>query len=349
MPNAWIAGASRSRRSVRYRRGGHHVGIGSGARRREGHGRGSEAGATWFLEARWGVTRARPPWTTCVAASKPGHRESIERHSPRRDKLRFRTDGTTGAPKMVLTGTRNIAELLERAPLLDNLDAEAWEIAGVELLHLRYEIDDANRESLLPRALHPTIPPTAIFTAARYPDSPVGPFLLAQVRVGCRSAALPRGFLLRAYTDSPAAADALARRWGYACDVGDVKITRFHDRIVATVTKRRRRDLARSADRSGADLRRRRAVRREHEPRPPAGRRACAGAGRPGVPLPSRGARPLRIWRRSTARRGRQRASTPSTRSSPRSRSATPASRPSASCSTRTRRRSRARARFATA
>ena len=138
---------------------------------------------------------------------------------------------------MVLTGTRDIAALLARAPLLDNLDADAWEIAGVELLHLRYEIDDRDRESLLPRALHPTIPPTAIFTAARYPESPVGPFMLAQVRVGCRSAALPRGFLLRACTDSAAAADALARRWGYACDVGDVKIARYHDRIVATVTK----------------------------------------------------------------------------------------------------------------
>ena len=138
---------------------------------------------------------------------------------------------------MVLIGTRDIASLLEHAPLLDNLDAEAWEIEGVELLHLRYEIDDANREALLPRALHPTIPATAIFTAARYPNSPVGPFMLAQVRIGCRSAALPRGFLLRAYSDSPAAADALARRWGYACGVGDVKIARYHDRIVATVTK----------------------------------------------------------------------------------------------------------------
>jgi len=138
---------------------------------------------------------------------------------------------------MVLIGTRDIASLLEHAPLLDNLDAEAWEIEGVELLHLRYEIDDANREALLPRALHPTIPATAIFTAARYPNSPAGPFMLAQVRIGCRSAALPRGFLLRAYSDSPAAADALARRWGYACGVGDVKIARYHDRIVATVTK----------------------------------------------------------------------------------------------------------------
>jgi hypothetical protein len=138
---------------------------------------------------------------------------------------------------MVLIGTRDIATLLEHAPVLDNLDAEAWEIEGVEILHVRYEIDDSNREGLLPRALHPTIPATVIFTAARYPDSPTGPFMLAQVRIGCRAAALPRGFLLRAYTDSPAAADALGRRWGYTCSVADVKIARYHDRIVATVAK----------------------------------------------------------------------------------------------------------------
>ena len=140
---------------------------------------------------------------------------------------------------MVLIGTRNIAPLLEHAPVLDNLDADPWEIAGVEILHVRYEIDDHDREALLPRALHPTIPSTVIFTAARYPDSPVGPFMLAQVRIGCRAAALPRGFLLRAYTDSPAAADALRRRWGYACDVADVKIARYHDRIVASVANDR--------------------------------------------------------------------------------------------------------------
>jgi hypothetical protein len=138
---------------------------------------------------------------------------------------------------MVLIGRRDIASLLERAPVIDNLDAEAWEIEGVEILHVRYEIDDANREALLPRALHPTIPATVVITVAHYPDSPVGPFTLAQVRIGCRAAALPRCFLLRAYTDSAAAADALGRRWGYACDVGDVKLSRFHDRIVATVTK----------------------------------------------------------------------------------------------------------------
>jgi hypothetical protein len=136
---------------------------------------------------------------------------------------------------MVLIGTRDITPLLEAAPAIDNFDAEPWAIDGVETLQVSFEIDDADREGLLPKALHPTIPPAVIVTVARYPDSPVGGFLLAQVRVSCRAAALPRGFLLQAWTDSQQAADALGRRWGYACRVGDVKLARYHDRITATV------------------------------------------------------------------------------------------------------------------
>ena len=136
---------------------------------------------------------------------------------------------------MPLIGTRDITPLLVGAPALDNLDAEPWQIEGVETLQVTFEIDDADREGLLPKALHPTIPPAVIVSAVRYPDSPVGPFSLAQVRVSCRAAALPRGFLLRAWVNSAKAADALGGRWGYACRVGDVKVARYHDRITATV------------------------------------------------------------------------------------------------------------------
>jgi hypothetical protein len=60
--------------------------------------------------------------------------------------------------------------------------------------------------------------------------------MLAQVRVSCRAAALPRGFLLRAYCDSESAGDALGRRWGYACKQGDVRLHRYHDRVTGTVS-----------------------------------------------------------------------------------------------------------------
>lgn len=136
---------------------------------------------------------------------------------------------------MPLHGTLNLAPLLDDAPEMADTATEAWEIEGVELLSLSFEIDDRHMLDVLPPALHPVIPPTAYFSIARYPDSPVGPFTLAQVRVGCRAAALPRGFLLRAYANSDAACEALRTRWGYNCRVGDVRLQAFHDRIVGSV------------------------------------------------------------------------------------------------------------------
>jgi acetoacetate decarboxylase len=138
---------------------------------------------------------------------------------------------------MPLSGTLNTSALVDAAPQMANFDTEPWEIAGAEILHLKFEIDDADMTSMLPRALHPTIPPVMIFTVATYPDSPAGPFALAQVRVGCRASALPRGFLTRAYCDSAAARDALSSKWGFDVHPGDVRLRRFHDRMTGTVTR----------------------------------------------------------------------------------------------------------------
>lgn len=137
---------------------------------------------------------------------------------------------------MPIFGTLDVAPLLADAPRMTGLDAEPWETAGVEILQLLYEIDDHDMAALLPRALHPTIPPVASFTVARYPDSPFGAFTLAEVRVGCRASTRPRGYLLRAYCDSQSACDVLAAKWGFDCRRGDVRLQRYHDRIVASVT-----------------------------------------------------------------------------------------------------------------
>jgi hypothetical protein len=137
---------------------------------------------------------------------------------------------------MPLLGTLNTSALLEAAPRMAEFDAEPWAIEGVEILHVKFEIDDTDMTAPLPRALHPTIPPVAIFTVATFPDSPAGPFALAQVRVGCRANALPRGFLTRAYCDSDAAREALSSKWGYDAHAGDVRLRRYHDRMTGTVS-----------------------------------------------------------------------------------------------------------------
>jgi hypothetical protein len=136
---------------------------------------------------------------------------------------------------MPLFGTLDIAPHIDEAPRLATLQPEPWETPGAQILQVMYEIAEGRVLDLLPPALHPTIPPVVTFTVARYPDTPVGPFTLAQVRLGCRAGVRPRGFLLRAYCDSADARAALAANWGYACREGEIALHHYHDRIEATV------------------------------------------------------------------------------------------------------------------
>ncbi len=136
---------------------------------------------------------------------------------------------------MPLYGTRDIAPLIAQAPHMPNFATEPWQLPGAGLLQLVFEIREAAIVSLLPTSLHPTIPPTLVVVVSDVPESPVGPFTLAEVRIGCRAAARPRGFVARCYVTTTAAAEALRTRWGYPAVVADVRLKRGYDRHSATV------------------------------------------------------------------------------------------------------------------
>lgn len=135
---------------------------------------------------------------------------------------------------MPLVGTRPVADFAA-GPLVTAPATERWELPGAGILQLMYEIDSACMTSLLPPALHPTIPPTLVFTVTNVPESPVGPFVLAEVKVGSRSGARPRGLLVRGYCNSAAAIDALASRWGYPLARAECTFAKRYDRIEGAV------------------------------------------------------------------------------------------------------------------
>jgi hypothetical protein len=136
---------------------------------------------------------------------------------------------------MPLTGTRDLTSTAANVPLMASLATEPWQLNDAQLLHVLYEANDAAITSLIPPALHPTIPPTLYITVVRVPDSSVGAFTLAEVRAGCRAGARPRAFLARAYCDSDRAIAELRARWGYPVQMGDVSLRRYYDRVVASV------------------------------------------------------------------------------------------------------------------
>lgn len=137
---------------------------------------------------------------------------------------------------MPLFGTLNLDEALGAAPTVSTLTKDTWKLPRSTTLQVSYEVDEAAALAITPPALHPSIPPYATFTVCHFPESPVGSFNLAMVRLIVRAGIRPRGLLINAFTDSEAAARELASGWGYKVSVADVAFSRRHNHISGTVT-----------------------------------------------------------------------------------------------------------------
>ena len=132
-------------------------------------------------------------------------------------------------------GTLAVDGWLASAPTIDGLNPEPWTLKGLKILECRTEIDDEPADNLVPPSLRPAIPAYAAITVSRVPDSPVGAFTLAELRVAARVGGRPVCFLLNSYCDSAAARQALAARWGYRVAAGEVALSERHFRAVGTV------------------------------------------------------------------------------------------------------------------
>jgi hypothetical protein len=137
---------------------------------------------------------------------------------------------------MPLFGELELGVMAAELPALRDLDTEAWELPTAEILQLACEIGDGSRP-LLPRALHPAIPEYVTLVVTRYPETPIGPFDLAQVRLMARAGVHPRGYVLGAVASSAAAATALRAQWGFPAAPGEIALRRYHDRVAATVCR----------------------------------------------------------------------------------------------------------------
>ncbi len=146
---------------------------------------------------------------------------------------------------MPLAGSLDIRPLVEGAPEVVLEDREL-KVDDVDILQVLYEVRVDDRESLVPPALNPTIPPVISFLVYRAKDSSFGPFALAQLRLTARSGVRPRAYLISARCDNQALSEALAGSWGFRIAPGVVSLRRFHDRVDCSV-----RDASGNADGDG--------------------------------------------------------------------------------------------------
>ena len=135
---------------------------------------------------------------------------------------------------MPLAGSLDIRPLVPGAPEVV-LDDRVVQVDDVDILQVLYEVRVADRESLVPPALNPTIPPVISFLVFRAKESAFGPFALAQLRLTARAGVRPRAYLVSARCDNPELASVLERSYGFRVTPGAIALRRFHDRIDCSV------------------------------------------------------------------------------------------------------------------
>jgi hypothetical protein len=134
-------------------------------------------------------------------------------------------------------GTQDVKAAAAARPRIENLQPVSWAMPGASMLQLTFEIQEGPADTLIAPALHPSIPPYAAFNILRAPESPVGPFALAELRVVARAGIRPRGYLVSSFASSGRAATALTEQWGFGAEVADVSLQSRHDRWVGHIER----------------------------------------------------------------------------------------------------------------
>ena len=132
-------------------------------------------------------------------------------------------------------GTLQLSDWQGRAPEVDGYGTEPLILPGAKVLNLASEIASVEADPLVPAAMNPSIPPYVLFTIGDYPQTPFGPFKIADIRIVARAAYRPRAFVLRSFIDNSQAAHELSHRWGYPAGAAKIEMRERHDRVETTV------------------------------------------------------------------------------------------------------------------
>lgn len=132
-------------------------------------------------------------------------------------------------------GTLRLADWMSHVPDVDGYATQPLLLKGAMVMNLASEVASLAANPLVPVAMNPSIPPYVHCTISDFPETPFGPFKVAELRIVARAAYRPRAFVLRSFIDNPAAERELAHRWGYPAAPGKIEMRQRHDRVETMV------------------------------------------------------------------------------------------------------------------
>lgn len=135
-----------------------------------------------------------------------------------------------------LTGTGTIEPFEAFAPVVDLVIGEDVVLEDAEISFCLTELPVDDVLTVLPPALHPSIPGMAGFMHYSVPDGPWGKFDMVLVGLLSRSGIKSRLMVTAAFTDSDEALEALSKTWGFALRKAAIRLAVNYDRVRSTVT-----------------------------------------------------------------------------------------------------------------
>jgi hypothetical protein len=134
-----------------------------------------------------------------------------------------------------MTGTLDVASRADRLSPAKGLAGGPLALEGVQIVHATFELLMDETLQFLPPTVHPSIPGHLSVLVVRSPAGALGPFSVAQIRLGCRAGVKRRAFCLAAVADNPLAARTLATDFGFPCGLGGVVVQIRHHRASVAV------------------------------------------------------------------------------------------------------------------
>jgi acetoacetate decarboxylase len=102
--------------------------------------------------------------------------------------------------------------------------AMPWEMPGVRIIKLAYEVGTDFIRHTLPAGLARSTPPYGTLVIYDVPESPFGPYRMAAQTLACRYRNFARVYVLQAVVDNPVALAALREVWSYPAAPGTVDL-----------------------------------------------------------------------------------------------------------------------------
>jgi len=108
-------------------------------------------------------------------------------------------------------------------------------LADVQVHYALFEVPMETALACLPVSLHPAIPAHLGITFWRCNDGPLGPFECAWLGLACRTGIKPRHLVHGAFVSNAGVGAWLQQRYGFDCQVTDVRYRETYDRLCGRI------------------------------------------------------------------------------------------------------------------